>query len=78
MGEPEVPKRISQLAAVGFVWDIFISIALPTTVCALAGRALDKRWNVSPWMTVIGFVLAISVSGALVYRKAKRFAVNMK
>lgn len=78
MGESDVPKRISQLAAVGFVWDIFFSIALPTTVFALAGRWLDTRWNVSPWMTVVCFVFAIAISGALVYRKAKRFSVNLK
>lgn len=78
MGDSAIPKQISQLNAVGFVWEIFAAIALPTTLFALAGRWLDARWNISPWMTVLGFVLAIALSGWIVYRKAKKFAESMK
>ncbi len=78
MAGSEIPKRISQLAAVGFVTDVFVSIALPTTLFALGGRSLDQRWSTSPWMTVIGFLLAIALSGFLVYRKARRFAKELK
>ncbi len=73
MAESDVPKRISQLVAVGFVTDVFISIALPTTLFALGGRALDRRWSTNPWMTIVGFLLAIALSSFLVYRKAIRF-----
>ncbi len=78
MAGSDVPKRISQLAAVSFVVDVFISIALPTTLFALGGRSLDRRWGTHPWMTVVGFLLAIFLSGFLVYRKAKRFAHELK
>lgn len=74
MSDIHLPKRISQLQALGFVWEVFMAIALPTTLLALGGRWLDRRWNASPWMTIIGFVFAIAISGALVYRKAKQFA----
>lgn len=73
MSESDVPKRISQLHALGFVMDVFISIALPTTLFALGGRSLDRRWGTHPWMTVVGFLFAVALSGALVYRKAIRF-----
>lgn len=75
-GQKRAP--LTGLNALGFVTDVFISIALPTMLFALAGRSLDRRWNTSPWMTVIGFFLAIAVSGTLVYRKAIRVAKEMK
>lgn len=78
MEDSAIPKQVSQLAAVGFVWEIFAAIALPTTLFALAGRWLDARWKISPWMTILGFVLAIALSGWIVYRKAKKFANEMK
>ncbi len=71
-------QPLTGLSALGFVTDVFISIALPTTLFAWIGRTLDKRWSTSPWMTVVGFILALALSGTLVYRKAKRAAEDMK
>ena len=74
-----MPKKpLSQLAAIGFVWEVFAAIALPAVVFALLGRALDNRYHLTPWMTLLGFVVAIAISGAVVYRMAKKFAQNMK
>ena len=69
---------VSKLAAIGFVWDIFFLIAFPTVLFALLGRRYDRLWGTSPWLTIIGFIFAIAISGALVYRKAKRFANDMR
>jgi F0F1-type ATP synthase assembly protein I len=70
-GQKRTP--LTGLHALGFVTDVLISVALPTTFFAWVGRSLDTRWNTSPWMTVIGFVFAITISGLLVYRKAKQY-----
>ncbi len=78
MGDSPIPKQVSQLGAVGFVWEIFMVIAIPTVGCALLGRYLDNRWNTTPYLTVVGLVLALAISGWLVYVKAKRFAQEMK
>lgn len=72
MNEERPKTPLTGLHALGFVTDVLISVALPTTVFALAGRALDRRWGTSPWMTVIGFVFAMAIAGLLVYRKAKQ------
>lgn len=69
---------LTGLNALGFVTDVFISIALPTTLFAWLGRKADVAWNTSPWMTVIGFILAIGLSGLLVYRKAKQMEKELK
>lgn len=69
---------LTGLNALGFVTDVFISIALPATAFAWLGRTLDKRWGTSPWMTLIGFALAIALSGTLVYRKAKQMEKELK
>ncbi len=69
---------MSKLRAVGFVTDVFISVAVPAVFFAWAGRTLDQKWHLTPWLTVIGFILAIATSGALVYRKAKKAADEMK
>ena len=71
-------KPLSQLAAIGFVSEVFAAVAVPAVVFALGGRWLDARYNLSPWMTILGFILAISISGAMVYRMAKRYAEQMK
>jgi LPXTG-motif cell wall-anchored protein len=60
--------------ATGFVWEVLASIAIPTTLCALGGRWLDKRYDASPWFTVVGLVLSLAISFLLVMRKANAYA----
>ncbi|MFZ2804030.1 MAG: AtpZ/AtpI family protein [Patescibacteria group bacterium] len=57
--------------AMEWVWDILLGIAVPTTLFALAGRWLDKRYSTSPWFTVVGLVLALIVVYIIVMRKGK-------
>ncbi len=64
--------------ATGFVWDILVRIALPTTVFALFGRWLDRRWNTSPWFVLIGFICAMALSFFLVLRAARSFQASLK
>ena len=72
--ETNQPKQeMTRWEAGGFVWEVLLSVAVPTTLFALAGRWLDRRWNVSPWMTVAGLALALVVSALLVLRKARQY-----
>ncbi len=66
-------KAVNAARAMGFVWEVLISIAIPTTLFALGGRWLDTRWHTSPWFVLIGLVLSFLTAGALVMRKAKNF-----
>ena len=69
---------ISKLEAVGFVWNVFMAIALPAMACAFAGRWADTRFKTSPWMTLIGLLIALALSGYIVSRQAMRFSHRLK
>ncbi len=71
-------ESISRLEALGFVWDVLVSVAVPTTVLALLGRWLDARWGSTPAATIVGLILSFVIAGALVMRKAKAMAERMK
>ncbi len=78
MVEPKNNSRVRQLEALGMVWNVIFSIAIPTTLLALGGRWLDNRWHSSPWMTLLGLALALGISYVLVSRQAKAIAANLK
>lgn len=63
--------------AAGFVWDLLASIAVPTTLSALAGRWLDHRYGASPWFTIAGLALSFAIAFFLVLRKAKAYAKKL-
>lgn len=73
MSEPPKTKTVKAMQAVGFVWEVLVSVALPTTLFALAGRWADQRWGTSPWMAVIGLVLALGTTYVLMKRKIKDY-----
>lgn len=64
---------ISAWRATEFVWEVLMSVAIPTALSALAGRWFDRRFNLAPWGTIVGLVIAVALSGALVYRKANQY-----
>jgi hypothetical protein len=71
-------KPILKLEAVGFAWDIILSIAVPAFIFALGGRWLDARYEMSPLFTLLGLVLAFVIIGIIIPRKAKIMANRMK
>ncbi|MDP3794211.1 MAG: AtpZ/AtpI family protein [Candidatus Uhrbacteria bacterium] len=74
MDKPSRQKSLlSGYRAMGFVWEVLISIAVPTTLFALGGRWLDLRWHTSPLFLGTGLLLSLVVAGALVIHQAKRF-----
>jgi len=78
MDEPVKNDKLRQLQAVGMVWNVIVSIALPTTLMALGGRWLDRRFGSSPWMTILGLLAALGISYLLVIRQAKQIAETLK
>ncbi len=58
--------------------DFGASIAVPVIVFVLIGQWLDKKYNMSPWFTILAFVLAALVSGKLIYKKAKEYGKEYK
>ena len=66
-------KKVSQLVAAEYVWEILLAVALPPTVFAFLGRWLDKRFHHTHLFTLIGFFLALIVVVRLMLEKAQRF-----
>ena len=68
------PKKIIHVfEAVEYVWDVLLAVILPTTLFAYAGRWLDKYNDSSPWFTLLGLVLALLVTRALVKKQIERY-----
>lgn len=50
-------------------WELGYLIALPLIIFALMGRFLDKNLHTSPWLFLLGILLAIIISVFIVYKK---------
>lgn len=53
--------------------DFGATIAIPVVVLAYLGKRFDTRFDTAPWLLIAGFALAALFSGAMIYRKAKRY-----
>lgn len=60
-----------QMAAMGFVWEIFASLFVPIVLLALAGRWLDARFHTKPILLLVSFPCAIALSYVIIRRKAE-------
>ncbi len=47
-------------------------ISIPLVLFAFAGRFADKYFDTSPWLLVVGVVIAAVSSSFLVYRKVAK------
>jgi len=65
--QPEKPKK--QFSALGLAWQLGYTIAVPLVVFALAGRFLDKKLGTSPFLLLLGILLAIGLTTWLVWKK---------
>lgn len=71
---PTDPKdRKYMLLGLKIAGDFGATIAVPVIIFVLIGQWLDEKYLKSPWFTVGGFVLAVLVSGKIIYRKAKAY-----
>ena len=58
------------LAALSLAWELGYTIAIPIVIFAFLGRFLDKKFDSSPWLILIGIFLALLISGFAVTKKA--------
>lgn len=70
----EDPKdRKYMMMGLRIAGDFGATIAAPVILFVIIGQWLDKRYDASPWYTVLAFVLAVLVSGKMIYKKAQRY-----
>jgi F0F1-type ATP synthase assembly protein I len=52
-------------------WELGYLIALPIIILALLGRFLDKKFITSPLFLLVGILLALVITGFLVWKKIR-------
>lgn len=65
----ETPQRNTLWRALNMALELGYTIAIPLVVLALVGRWADKQFDTSPWLFLVGIVLAIVSSSILLIRK---------
>ena len=73
MAEKEKSNWLHALSLLGQLGYI---IAIPLVTLALGGRFLDKRYNTSPLLLIIGMFLALVMSTAWIYKKTMEIMKN--
>jgi len=68
----EKRERTVFYRTLGLAWELGYTIAGPLVALAFLGRFLDKKYESSPVLLLSGMLLAIIVSGLLVFRKTKK------
>ena len=61
------------LFALKIAGDFGVTIAVPVVVFVLIGQWLDRKYDSSPWLTILAFVLAALLTGRIIYKKAKEY-----
>jgi len=70
-------RNISTWEAIGFVWQLLVLIAVPTTLLAFAGRWIDTRFGTTPWATGAGLVIALALALLVAWRFGRRMAEKL-
>ncbi len=80
--EEKKPQKSSsreyQIFALKIIGDFGASIAVPVVALVLLGQYMDKKYDLLPLFTIIGFVLAALISGVIIYKKAYTYGAEYK
>jgi F0F1-type ATP synthase assembly protein I len=69
--EKESGKNDKSWTAASLAWELGYIITIPLVVLALLGRYLDKKMGTSPWLLLLGLLIAIFTSSYGIYKKSK-------
>lgn len=65
-------EKMVLLKTISLAWELGYTIAVPLVALAFLGRFLDKKYETSPIFLLSGILLAIAISGIMVFRKTKK------
>ncbi len=77
LNQPTPPNSDSDrkyyMFAIRIVGDFGASLAVPVVLFAWLGKTADTRFHTTPYLLILGFVIAALSSTTIIYRKAKRY-----
>ncbi len=73
----EKNRELTPWEALGIVWDLGITIAIPVVLFALGGRWLDEKTGRDPLFTILGFIFSLVVVARLIQKKGKKIAKRL-
>lgn len=65
--------KLHTLLGLRIAGDFGVTLAAPVVIFVLIGKWLDGKYDSSPWLTILAFILAAVVSAISINRKAKRY-----
>jgi F0F1-type ATP synthase assembly protein I len=65
-------------SASSLAFELGYLIAIPIVLLAFTGRWLDKHFNTSPWLLLIGVLLSIIISSFAIYKKTINIIKDVK
>ncbi len=65
-------EMMNMWSALGLVWEIGYIIAVPAFIFGFGGAHIDARYGTTPLFILLGFVLSLTLSGTVIYRRMKR------
>ena len=80
MNEHEPPRTLRHdlVLAVRLAWNFGYIIAIPAVLFGFGGASLDKQFGTSPTFILIGFALALLLSGLGIWRAVKEIIAQDK
>ncbi|HEY4499184.1 MAG TPA: AtpZ/AtpI family protein [Candidatus Paceibacterota bacterium] len=72
MDEEKQKESERAFSAWALAFELGWQIAIPLVLFALLGRYADRYFDTSPWLLVVGVVIAAFSSSYLIYRKVSR------
>jgi F0F1-type ATP synthase assembly protein I len=58
--------------------DFGASIGAPVVIFVLIGQYFDNKYHLTPYLTILGFVIAALISGKIIHQKAKKYGEEYK
>lgn len=78
MEETRKKEKTQVFSALSLAWQLGYTIVIPLVVFALLGRLLDKQFNSSPLLFILGIVLAVLVTSIWLVAKLKQFTQEIE
>jgi F0F1-type ATP synthase assembly protein I len=75
---PPNPQKSALWQAFSYAWAFGYIVALPLVVLGFGGRALDRALGKTPWLFLLGLLLALVISSIWTFRTLLRLSKSVE